>query len=381
MYADKDYIVKVRRELHKVPELTFELPKTLAIVRKELEEMGIPYSEEYGISSIVATLNEGVGSKTIAIRADMDALPIQEETDLEFKSTIPGQMHACGHDCHTAMLLGTAKKLKEMEKDIKCCVKFFFQASEEGPSGARRMCESGAMEGVDTVIACHVGAGVAPGVVTINKTYSNAGCRSFVIDLYGKSSHVSKPHLGVDAIAMAVRVYSDIQLMRARELDPMEALVIGIGQFHGGAASNIVCDHVTINGTIRTGRDEVNDFVAKRIEEIAKGVAADMGGSATVEFKPFNPAVRNNHGVADAIVAAAQKVVGAENIQQSGSSMGAEDFAYFMKYAPGAMFGIGVQPEGCPVIPLHNGKLVIDENGLDVAPDVFIQFILDQMEK
>ena len=114
MYADHEYIVKVRRELHKVPELTFELPKTLAIVRKELEEMGIPYTEEYGISSIVATLNEGVGNKTIAIRADMDALPIQEETDLEFKSTIPGQMHACGHDCHTAMLLGTAKKLKEM---------------------------------------------------------------------------------------------------------------------------------------------------------------------------------------------------------------------------------------------------------------------------
>lgn len=381
MYADNDYIVKVRRELHKVPELTFELPKTLAIVRKELEEMGIPYTEEYGISSIVATLNEGVGNKTIAIRADMDALPIQEETDLEFKSTIPGQMHACGHDCHTAMLLGTAKKLKEMEKDIKCCVKFFFQASEEGPSGARRMCESGAMEGVDMIIASHVTTAHPAGIVTTNKTYTNAGCRSFVIDLYGKSTHVSAPHQGVDAIAMAVRVYSDIQLMRARELNPMEPVVIGIGQFHGGSASNIVCDHVTINGTIRTARDEVNEFAAKRIKEIAESVAKDMGGEAKIEFKPFNPAVRNNHAVADALIAAATKVVGAENVKEHGSSMGAEDFAYFMKHAPGALFHIGVHPEGCPKIPLHNGKVVMDENGLTVAPDVFIQFILDQMEK
>lgn len=381
MYADKDYIVKVRRELHKVPELTFELPKTLAIVRRELDAMGIPYTEKYGVSSIVATLNEGVGNKTIAIRADMDALPIQEETGLEFASTIPGQMHACGHDCHTAMLLGTAKKLKEMEKDIKCCVKFFFQASEEGPSGARRMCESGAMEGVDMIIATHVTSSQPAGVISTNKTYTNAGCRSFVIDLYGKSSHVSAPHKGVDAIAMAVRVYSDIQLMRTREINPMEPVVVGIGQFHGGAASNIVCDHVTIHGTIRTARDEVNDYIAKRIEEIAKGVAADMGGSAEVVFKPFNPAVRNNHAVADAIIAAAGKVVGPENIKEHGSSMGAEDFAYFMKYAPGALFHIGIQPEGCPYIPLHNGKLVIDENGLDVAPDIFIQFILDQMEK
>lgn len=381
MYADKDYIIKLRRELHKVPELTFELPKTLAIVRRELEEMGIPYTEKYGISSIVATLNEGVGNKTIAIRADMDALPIQEEADLEFASTHPGKMHACGHDCHTAMLLGTARKLKEMEKDIKCCVKFFFQASEEGPSGAKRMCESGAMEGVDTVIACHVTSVLPAGKVAINKTYSNAGCRSFVIDLYGKSSHVATPQKGVDAIAMAVRVYSDIQLMRARELDPTEPLVIGIGQFHGGTASNIVCDHVTINGTIRTATDEVNDYIAKRIKEIAEGVAADMGGSAEVVFKPFNPAVRNNHAVADAIIEAAGNVVGKENTLEKDSNMGSEDFAYFMKHAPGAMFHIGVHPEGCPVIPLHNGKLVVDESGLDVAPNIFIQFILDQMEK
>ena len=140
MGADKQYIIDIRRELHQIPEVGFDLPKTLSVVRRELEKIGLPYTEEFGTSSIVATLNQGVGNKTIAIRADIDALPIQEETGLPYASTHPGKMHACGHDCHTAMLLGTAKRLKDMEKEINCCVKFIFQAAEEGPGGAKGIC-------------------------------------------------------------------------------------------------------------------------------------------------------------------------------------------------------------------------------------------------
>ncbi len=381
MKADNEYIVKIRRELHMVPELTFELPKTLAIVRRELDAIGIPYTEKYGVSSIVATLNEGVGNKTIAIRADMDALPIQEETGLEFASTIPGQMHACGHDCHTAIVLGTAKKLKEMEKDIKCCVKFFFQASEEGPSGAKRMCDDGVMDDVDMILTTHITPQHPAGKIVTNKTFCNGGCRSFIIDLYGKSTHVSSPHNGVDAIAMAVRVYSDIQLMRARELNPMEPVVIGIGQFHGGTANNIVCDHTTLHGTIRTANDDVSDYAAKRIDEIAQSVAKDMGGSAKVEFKPFNPAVRNDHAMVDALLESAVKAIGQDMIGELAPAMGAEDFAYFMKYKPGVRFCVGTRVAELPYVPVHNGKMVVDESGLHNAADVFIQFILDQMEK
>ena len=381
MKADKEYIIQIRRELHRYPELTFELPKTLAIVRRELEAMGIPYTEKYGVSSIVATLNEGVGKKTIALRADMDALPIQEETGLEFASCHPGIMHACGHDCHTAILLGTAKKLKEMEKELKCCVKFFFQASEEGPSGAKRMCDDGAMDTVDEIVTCHVSPGRFAGQISTNKTCVNAGSRSFVIDLFGKSCHVSAPHQGVDAIAMAVRIYSDIQFMRARELDQTKPVVIGIGQFHGGTANNIVCDHVTLTGTIRTQDNAVSEKAAKRLKEIVECVARDMGGEAKVEFKPFNPAVCNDHDLVDRVLEAAEKVVGKENIFEQQPSMGTEDFAYFMQYKPGMKFCLGVQPEDGPVIPLHNGKLIIDENGLDVGANIFIQYVLDQMEK
>ena len=381
MYIDKDYIIRVRRELHKVPEIGYDLPKTLAIIRKELEDIGLSYTEEFGTSSIIATLNEGVGNKTIAIRADTDALPVTEETGLEFASTHPGQMHACGHDCHTAMLLGTAKALKAMEKDIKCCVKFVFQASEEGPSGAKRICEDGFMDQVDMIIGCHIAPDQPAGTILTNKTCCNAGSHGFRIHLQGKSCHVARPQQGVDAIAMAARVYSDIQIMRARELDPFEPVVIGIGEIHGGNANNVVCDHVMMHGTIRTHRDEMDKLIYRRIEEISESVAKDMGGSAYVETSKYNPALRNDHYLADAIVEAGIKVAGAENVKEKPLSMGAEDFSHYTYYKPGAMFNLGVMPADGKYVPLHNGKMMVNEDALDVTPKLFVQFVLDQMEK
>ena len=381
MKADKQYIINARRQLHQIPEIGYDLPKTLAFIRKELEAMGLPYTEQYGTSSIIATLNEGVGNKTIAIRADTDALPVQEETGLEFASTHPGKMHACGHDCHTAMLLGTAKKLKEMEKEIKCCVKFVFQASEEGPSGAKRICEDGFMDQVDMIVGCHIMPDQPAGTVLTNKTCCNAGSHGFRIFLNGKSCHVARPQQGVDAIAMAARVYSDIQIMRARELDPFEPVVIGIGEIHGGNANNVVCDQVMMHGTIRTHRDEMDKLIYRRIEEIATNVARDMGGTATVETSKYNPALRNDHYLADALWDAGVKTVGAENVKEKPLSMGAEDFSHYTYYKPGAMFNLGVMPASGKFVPLHNGKMMVNEDVLDIAPNLFIQFVLDQMEK
>lgn len=375
----KQYIIRIRRELHQIPEIGFELPKTLAVVRRELEAIGLPYTEEYGTSSIVATLNEGVGSKTIAIRADMDALPITEQTGLPFASVHPGQMHACGHDCHTAMLLGTAKKLKEMEKDIKCCVKFIFQSAEEGPGGAKPICDDGLMDQVDTVIGCHIYPDLPAGMVCLNKICQSAGSHGFKIHLQGRSSHVAKPHQGIDAIAMAMRVYSDIQLMRARELDPLEPVIIGIGEIHGGKANNVVCDRVMLHGTIRTHRNELDEHIYKRITQIAQSVAADMGGSATVETTKYYPVLINDPQVADAVLEAAEKIVAADKIGEKPLSMGAEDFAYYTLYKPGAMFNLGVMPADGAYVPLHNGKLTVDEDALDIAPKIFIQFVLDNM--
>ena len=377
---DKDYIINIRRQLHQIPEIGYDLPKTLALIRRELDAIGLPYTEEYGTSSIIATLNEGVGNKTIALRADTDALPVQEETGLEFASTHPGQMHACGHDCHTAMLLGAAKALKAMEKDIKCCVKFVFQASEEGPSGAKRICADGFMEQVDMIIGCHIVPDKPAGMILTNKTCCNAGSHGFRIHLQGKSCHVARPHQGVDAIAMAARVFSDIQIMRAREIDPFEPVVVGIGEIHGGNANNVVCDHVMMHGTIRTLSDEMDQKIFRRIEEICESVSKDMGGSYYIETSKYNPALRNDHTLADWIVEAATKTIGAENVMEKPLSMGAEDFSHYTYHKPGAMFNLGVMPADGNAIPLHNGKMMVNEDALDVTPKVFVQFILDHME-
>ncbi len=379
MNADKQYIIQLRRELHQIPEIGFDLPKTLAVVRRELDAMGLSFTESFGTSSIVATLNEGVGNKTIAIRADMDALPVQEQTGLSFASTHPGKMHACGHDCHTAMLLGTAKKLKEMAKDIKCCVKFIFQAAEEGPGGAKGICDDGLMDQVDMVIGCHIYPDKPTGTISLNKTCQSAGSHGFKIYLSGKSCHVAKPHQGVDAIAMATRVYSDIQIMRARELNPFDPVVIGIGEIHGGHANNVICDQVMMHGTIRTHRNDLDEQIYKRIEEIAHSVAKDMGGSAVVETAKYYPVLINDPDVSDRILQAAEAIVGKDRIYEMPLTMGAEDFAYYTLYKPSAMFALGAMPADGNYTPLHNGKMTINEDVLDVAPNVFIQFVLDNM--
>ena len=381
MQIDNEYIISLYRELHQIPELGFDLPKSTAVICRELDAIGIPYTREIGRSCIIATLNEGIGSKTIAIRADFDALPIQEETGLPYASKHPGKMHACGHDAHAAMLLGTIKALKAMEKDIKCCVKFIFQSAEEILGGAKSICETGFMDQVDEIIACHINADYGINQFLTNRTCHSACSRGFKLHLYGKSAHVAKPHGGVDAIAMAVRVYSDIQFMRARELNPVEKVVIGVGAIHGGSSNNIICDHVEMNVSVRTQKTELDEHIYKRITQIANSVAADMGGRAELETYKYSPALINDLQIVDALEAAAIKIVGADNIFPRKEAMGGEDFAYYLQHKPGAVFNVGIREEGMPQIPAHNGKLVISEKALEAAPKIFIQYILDRMEK
>ncbi len=381
MNIDHEYIIRIRRELHQVPERGFDLPKTFAIIRRELDAFGIPYTEKWSDASIVATLNEGVGNKVIAIRADNDGLPIQEETGLEFASTHPGHMHACGHDTHTAMVLGAAKALKEMEKEIKCCVKFVFQGPEEGPSGARVICENGLMEEIDEIVGCHISPTAPVGTIRLNKHCMHASAHAFEISLHGKSAHVARPHQGVDAIAMANRVYTDIQIMRAREMNPLKPVIIGIGAFHGGSAGNILCDEVKMLGTIRALDAETDEKAWRRIAEICETVAKDMGGSAEIKEISFTPPVINDPTIAQAVIDAAKKVVDPAWIDaEKETSMGAEDFSRFLHHKPGAIFALGAAPTPDADIPLHNGKMILHEDALEIAPKVFVQFVLDRME-
>ncbi len=377
--VDKDYIIATRRKLHRIPELGFQLDKTLALVRNELDKMGIAYTDSLGKSSIVATINPEMDGKVIAIRADMDALPIQENTGLPFSSEHPGKMHACGHDCHTAMLLGTAKMLNEIRDQLTCKVKLIFQAAEEKGGGANLLCQDGVMKDVDYIIACHVASGYDTGKVLLNRGVMNASSRSIELTLNGKASHVSVPHCGIDAIAMACRVFNDIQIMRAREFNPMKPLVIGFGEIHGGTARNIVCDKVTFNGTVRALDAESDSFAAKRIEEIAASVSKDMGGSYSLRCEQFYPVLKNDPEVADKIIKIVKEQFGEDAFIEKLVSMGAEDFAWYLQEKPGAIFSLGVRKPGTETVSLHNEKFCPDEDALTIAPEIFTQFVLENM--
>lgn len=377
--ANKDYIVNARRALHRIPELGFELEKTLSFVREELNKMNIPFTEKSGKSSIVATINPDAKGKVIAIRADMDALPIQEKTGLPFSSEHPGKMHACGHDCHTAMLLGTAKMLNEIKDQLTCKVKLIFQAAEEKGGGAALLCKDGVMKDVDYIIGCHVNAGADTGRVLVSRGVSNASSRSVELILKGKAAHVSTPHSGIDAIAMACRIFNDIQIMRAREFNPMKSLVIGFGEIHGGTARNIICDEVIMRGTIRALDAESDAFASRRIEEIAASVCKDMRGSYQINCEQFYPVLNNDPDVADKLIRIIQSKLGESAFSEKKVSMGAEDFAWYLLEKPGAIISLGVHKPGTDVVPLHNEKFIPDEDALTIAPEIFTQFILENM--
>ena len=377
--ADKDYIVNARRALHRIPELGFELEKTVSYVRGELIKLNIPFTEELGKSSIVATINPESTGKVIAIRADMDALPIEEKTGLEYSSSHPGKMHACGHDCHTAMLLGTAKMLNEIKDQLTCKVKLIFQAAEEKGGGANLLCKDGVMKDVDFIIGCHVAAPADTGTILINRDVSNASSRSVKLVLKGKAAHVSAPHNGIDAIAMACRVFNDIQIMRAREVNPTKALVIGFGEIHGGTARNIICDEVVMNGTIRALDADSDAFAIKRIQEIAASVSKDMGGSYEIDCEQFYPVLKNNGEIAEKLIKIVKDKYGEEAFREKPVNMGAEDFAWYLQEKPGAMFSLGVHKPGADFVPLHNERFCPDEDALTIAPEIFTQFVLENM--
>ena len=381
MYADKEYIVNLRHELHEYPEIGFELPKTISVVKRELEKLDIAYTEQYGESSVVATINPQKTHFTIGIRADMDALLIEEKTDLPFKSKTKGKMHACGHDAHTAMLLGTAKALKAMEDKLACRVMLIFQPSEEGiRSGAGELVKGGLMNEIDVIIGMHVENWLEAGTVGVCKGSSMASSRNLRIDFYGATAHATLPHTGVDALAAAVRTYNDIQYMLARELNPFAKYVFSIGKLEGGTTQNVIADHAYMLGTIRTFDMEVDSFLIRRIGQIAESCAKEIGARAEVNSSLKALVVYNNPHISDLVLASAEKVVGAENIVQMPEKLSSEDFSQYFTQKPGVFFRLGTRnsEKGCTTLP-HNNDFMIDEDAFPIGTDTCVQFVLDNM--
>lgn len=379
MTIDNEYIKEIRHELHRCPELGFDLPKTLAIVKGELDKIGIPYTEGYGKSSIVADLNPEK-SFTIAIRADMDALAINEQSGVDYASETPGQMHACGHDAHTAILIATAKTLFEMKDEIACHVRFIFQPSEECPiSGAKMMVENGVMDGVDVIIGLHIG-GCNSGEIGICVGNHMAASRPFKLEFFGQSTHAATPHNGKDALAAAVRAYMSIKLMISTEMSAKESYICSIGRLNAGTAQNIIPDYAEMVGTIRSFNLEIDKYIIGRIEGIAESIKREMGIDYKLTTHLKSGVVYNDPRISELVRAAAVKVVGEEKTVEVEMRLGAEDFAFYGEKAPAVFFRLGNYNEekGC-VAAAHSSEFKVDDEVLHLGAETFVQFVLDNM--
>ena len=353
-------IVSLRREIHREPELGFDTKKTAEKVLDALE--GLPLEVETGLAEngIVATLKGEGGGPTVALRADMDALPIQEETDLPFASEEDGKMHACGHDGHTSMLVGAVRALSQdhLRERLNGSVKFIFQPAEEGGGGGRVMVEEGVAESVSSIFALHLWPGLPFGKAATKAGPIMAAADAFEMRVKGKGGHGAMPHLTTDAVAIAAQIVTALQTIVSREVNPVAPAVLTVGEIEAGFAFNIIPETARLGGTVRTLDADLRKQIPKRMEELARGIARGMRGDAELDYHFSYPVARNDADAAQFALGVIGELFGEENVVElTDSSMGAEDFAFFLEHVPGAFIWLGVGD----VSGLHTPKFAFDE--------------------
>jgi amidohydrolase len=371
----EDQIVAWRREFHMHPELGFHEERTSAKVTAVLEDLGYRVRTGVGRTGVVAELGEG--HPVIGIRADMDALPIQEANDVSYASQVPGVMHACGHDAHTAIALGVATLL--VQETFPGTIRFLFQPAEEiddeeGFSGAPRMVEDGALEGMDRLLALHVDSTLKTGDIELGDGPSSAGDDSLTATIIGRGGHGAMPHEVVDPIFITSHVILALHGIVSRRLRPFEPAVVSIGSIHGGEAENVIPDRVTITGTIRYMNSVVQEQIHNEIKR-ALEVARTLGGDYEHEIEIGNPPMINDSGVVDRIRQVAIDLLGEERIQPPMPEMGAEDYGIFTSRVPGAMFGLGCLIEDDERVH-HNARFDIDESCLPIGVAILTETAL-----
>lgn len=375
----QESILEKRRALHRIPEVGTHLPKTAAYVAAALEELGIPYICSQTDSGILAYINGAEPSKCIAFRADMDALPIHEATGAAYASLHDGCMHACGHDAHTAMLLGAAEVLQKRRETLKGSVRLIFQTAEETAKGALSVLHNGWLDGVDAVFGMHIGTLIdrtAPaGTIFAPEGCCMASFDKFRIQVQGVGCHGSAPERGIDPINIAAHIVLALEAINAREFNACTPVVVTIGSVHGGSQYNVIPDSVILEGTIRCLEDSVRRTVARRVCEIASATAAVFGGSAASEIEWGAPPVVNDAGMAKLAANAAKTVAGEEKVITSlaAPNMGGEDFAYYLQEVPGAYLFLSSASERKKTdIAHHNPKFEIDEDVLWKGSALFV---------
>jgi hippurate hydrolase len=370
-------IVALRREIHREPELGFDTKKTAEKVLGALD--GLPLDVQTGVAEngIVATLQgEGEGP-TVGLRADMDALPIHEETGLPFASEIDGKMHACGHDGHTSMLVGAAHALSGMRERLNGTVKFFFQPAEEGGGGGKVMVEEGVADDVASVFALHLWPGLPFGTAGTKAGPIMAASDAFELTVRGSGGHGAFPHLSADAIAMAAQIVTALQTVVSREVDPVEPAVLTVGEIGAGSAFNIIPETARLAGTVRTLNEDLRRKMPVRIEQISRGVAGGMRGDAELDYDFSYPVTMNDEGAAQHALGVIRDLFGEENaLELPNPSMGGEDFAFFLEKVPGAFIWLGV---GEDVSFLHTPTFAFDEEILPLGSALLTALALESL--
>lgn len=371
----QDQLVRWRRDLHMHPELGFQELRTSALVAQALGALGYRVQTQVGRTGVVG--ERGVGHPILAIRADMDALPLQEANDVPYASRNPGVMHACGHDAHTAIALGVATLLAG--ETLPGTVRFLFQpaeevSDEEGLSGAPRMVEAGAMEGVEAVMALHVHGGAPVGDISLDVGPSSAGVDSFWITVSGRGAHGAYPQRGLDPIYLASHVVLALHGIVARRLDPFEPAVISVGSIHGGQANNVIPQQVELAGTIRYERPEVQALIRDEIER-AVSVAQTLGGDFALKIRTGSPPAINDERIVALIRQVGSDLLGAEHVKPREKGMGAEDFAVLSAIAPGAMFRLGCRIDG-DERKAHSPNFDLDEGCLPIGTAILAEAAL-----
>lgn len=376
-----------RRTIHRYPELSFTEQRTAALVNSVLIDLGLQTETEVAKTGVVAHIRGGNGP-TVALRADMDALPIQEVNGTEFDSTRPGIMHACGHDAHTAMLLGAATLLKQLADEGKLpgVVRLLFQPSEEaqdeeGKSGGMRMVEEGALEGVDAVFGLHVDPFHDVGSVATRPGPMMAAADMFEIVVIGSGGHAARPQSTIDPIALSAHVINAVHQIVSRRLDPTQPGVITIGTIQGGTANNIIPDRVTMTGTIRSFTPEVRTLLQDELMRAA-GVVESLGGRAEVTIFPGYPPTVNDPAATEHMMGAMRELLGEDHVTESELIMGAEDFSYMAQAAPGCFLRLGVHnPSWREYYPVHRADFRMDEDALPIGAAALALTALRWMEK
>lgn len=373
----RDFIINNRRMLHLIPETAFQEKKTGASIGECLEREGLKVQKGIAGTGVVGLMETGVPGPTLMVRADMDALPITEETGLPFASTHQGVMHACGHDGHMAMVLGAARILNTLKDRLKGNIKFVFQPAEEAPGGARGMIDMGVMADppVDYALGCHLWPALAEGTLGIRPGTLMAAMDRFALKIFGKGGHGAMPHLCVDALDVGAQVMNALQRIVSRHMNPLHPAVVTVGSFHGGTAFNIIAGEAILEGTTRTFDEDIWESLEGRLERVIEGICRAMGAGYELTYTRGCPPLVNDPVVCRVVRRSAEAVVGPERVVEPEPTMGGEDMAYFLQRAKGCFFFLGTGREGRPA--LHTPTFDFNEDVLPLGVETFCRAAME----